>query len=187
MYRAVTLSAMRRGIGAGDKGELTRLLGELRLELEPGATGASVLIDGVDVSDEIRQPEVTRRVGAYADLALVRQALVARQRSMGVDGGVVADGRDVGSVIFPDADLKVRMTADLDERARRRHAELKNKGLCLTLNEVRIDIHQRDREDAERDYGSEPDLISTLEFDTTGLTLQHQIDRIVAWARERGA
>ena len=187
MYRAVTLVAMSRGIADDDLKELTRLLGEVRLELEPGPTGPRVLIDGVDVSEEIRQPEVSRRVGAYADVALVRRALVTQQRSMGVEGGLVADGRDVGSVIFPDADLKVRMTADLDERARRRYTELKNKGLCLTLNEVRIDIHERDRGDAERDYGGEPDLINTLEFDTTRFTLQQQIDRIVGWARDRGA
>ena len=187
MYRALTLAAMNRGVSADDKAGLSGLLREAQVELEPASSGGRVFLDGTDVSDEIRQPQVSRAVGAYADVTEVRLALVERQRAMGDSGGVVADGRDVGSVIFPHADLKVRMTADLDERARRRHRELKKKGLCLTLNRVKSDIHERDRQDAARDYGGQADPINTLEFDTTGLTLQDQIDRIVLWARERGA
>lgn len=187
MYRALTLAAMNRGVSADDEPGLGTLLEELRVELEPASGGVRVFLDGVDVSDAIRQPEVSRAVGAFADVPQVRAALVRRQQIMGAAGGVVADGRDVGSVIFPNADLKVHMTADIDERARRRHRELKKKGLCITLSRVKSDIHERDREDAERDYGGQPDLIKTLELDTSGLTLQGQIDHIVTWARERGA
>ena len=187
MYRALTLAAMNRGVSADDEASLGTLLEEVVIELEPANSGGRVFLDGTDVSDAIRQPEVSRAVGAFANVAQVRGALVKRQQVMGTAGGVVADGRDVGSVIFPNADLKVHMTADIDERARRRHRELKKKGLCITLKRVKNDIHERDREDAERDYGGQPDLINTLELDTSELTLQDQIDHIVTWARERGA
>ena len=146
-----------------------------------------VLLDGEDVSDEIRRPEVAREVGAFADVTLVRLALIERQRSLGSRGGVVADGRDAGSVVFPDADLKVRMTADLDERARRRYRELIEKGVSTSLEQVAADIRRRDREDEARDYGARHDPAETLELDTTELTASEQIDGIVFWARQRGA
>ena len=189
MYRAVTLAAVDASIRADNGPGLEGLLEKMRIELVPAAEGAGggVLLNGVDVTDEIRSPQVSRAVGAYADVTAVRRTLVALQQAMGAEGGVVADGRDVGSVIFPDANLKVRMTADLDERAERRHRELKKKGLCVTLNEVKKDIHERDREDAERDYGGRTDLVNTLELDTTELTLSEQVNLIATWARERGA
>ena len=187
MYRAVAVAARNSAVPAEDGEALARLLDGLRLELEPDGGGGRVLLDGVDVSEEIRRPEVTRAVGAYADLPLVRRALVERQRAIGLEGGVVAEGRDAGSVIFPGADLKVLMTADLEERARRRHAELIKTGVSITLDMVKTDIRNRDQEDERRDYGARPDPNQTLELDTTGLSLREQIDRVVSWARERGA
>ena len=187
MYRALTLAAVRQRLGADETAALERLLEEVEIGMELEGGVCRVYLDGEDVTEPIRDPQVTRLVGDYADVPLVRQALVQRQRQLGAAGGVVADGRDVGAVIFPDADLKIHMTADLEERARRRHAELAAKGVRTTVAAVQADIERRDRQDRERDYGAEVDRSQVVELDTTGLSLDRQIERVVALARDRGA
>ncbi|MCH7945669.1 MAG: (d)CMP kinase [Armatimonadetes bacterium] len=186
MYRAVALSASRRGIEPGDSDRLQSMLEDLRLDLESEAEGGRIRIDGTDVSDAIRSPEVSRVVGSYADVPAVRRALVQQQQSAGDLGGVVAEGRDVTSVVFPKADLKIFMVADLEERARRRHLELQGKDIDITLERVRCDIEQRDREDAVRDYGGE-DASDSVEIDTTGLDVAEVVGRIISLAQQRGA
>ena len=184
MYRAVALAASRRGLAPGHA--LEGFVEGLRLEVPP--SGASVCLDGEDVSEAIRSPEVSRAVGAFADDPAVRRALVRRQREIGRCGGVVAEGRDMSTVVFPHADLKVRMVADLEERVRRRHRQFIGAGVGITLSRVRADIRRRDREDAERDYGvQEEGPGDAVEVDTSGLTAGQVVDRIVALARERGA
>ena len=180
MYRAFALAATRRGIQPEQVDALKQLVDELtlRLELEDGV--CRIDLDGEDVTEDIRDPAVTRRVGDYADVPEVRQALVRRQRELGASGGVVADGRDVGAVIFPDADLKIHMTADLEERTRRRHTELRSKGVEIAETQVREDIVARDRQDQQRDYGAEVDRREVVILDTTDLTLDAQIERVVA-------
>lgn len=187
MYRAVTLAAMRQDVVAGDTEALASLLATIDIALEPQNQGGRVLLNGEDVSAAIRRPEVTRKVGAYADMPLVRRALVTQQQRMGVEGGVVAEGRDTSTVVFPDAELKIKMVAALEERARRRHRELIEKGVSLSLQKVKADISKRDREDAVRDYGNSSLPEDVVEVDTTGMTLQEQVDQIVVLARRRGA
>ena len=149
------------------------------MELEGGV--CRVYLDGEDVTERIRDPVVARRVGDFADVPLVRRALVHRQRQLGASGGVVADGRDVGAVIFPDADLKIHMTADLEERTRRRHAELVARGVKVTAAEVKIDIEKRDLQDQERDYGAELDRREVVLLDTTGLTWRRRSNASFPW------
>ena len=185
MYRAVTLAATRCGVEPEDEDELEALLATSTIDLDSGR--GRVLLDGQDISDAIRQPEITRRAGAYADVPLVRHSLVAQQQRLGQSGGVVAEGRDIASVVFPDAELKIALVADLDERAQRRHRELTAKGVCITLEQVQADIQTRDREDAERDYGGTSAAAEIVEIDTTCMTLADQVDCIVALARQRGA
>lgn len=184
MYRCLTLAAMRNEIPASRTEALADFLPTVRIELEPPDRGGRVLLNGEDVSEEIRRPAVTRRVGAYADVALVRRALIEQQQRMGAAGGVVAEGRDAGTVVFPDADLKVMMQASLETRARRRHRELSEKGVDISLDEVEADIRERDRQDAARDYGAESDPSGARQLDTTDLTVEEQVDRIVGWARQ---
>lgn len=184
MYRAVTLAALRKGVGAADERGLADLLAALTIELEPQNLGGRIRLDGEDVSNEIRMPEVSRGVGPYADVPLVRRALVAQQQAMGAGGGVVADGRDIGYVVFPDADLKVLLTADLGTRAERRYRELNEKGVNTSRGEVEADIRKRDRADSDRDYGAERDAEKTRVLDTTALTIEEQVARIVSWARD---
>jgi cytidylate kinase len=187
MYRAVTLAATRRGVDPEDLVALEALLAAIEIDLEPRDQGGRILLDGEDVSQEIRRPEVTRQVGPYADVPMVRRALVAQQQRLGKEGGIVAEGRDIGAVVFPDAELKIAMVADLDERVVRRHRELTAKGMSITSVEVRADIEDRDRKDAERDYGVESASTGVIEIDTTGMTLASQVDHIVALARQCGA
>ena len=150
-------------------------------------TAGKYLLDGEDVSDAIRRPEVTRAVGAYSDAPVVRKALVAQQRRMGAAGGIVAEGRDMAAVVFPCAELKISMVADLDERVERRYRELQQKGMVITPEQVRVDIETRDREDAARDYGVAGEGPEVTEIDTTDMTLEGQVDHIVALARQHGA
>ena len=181
MYRAVTVAATRRGIAADNTVALASMLAALTIDLE---SDGRVLLDGEDVSDAIRRPEVTYAVGAYSDMPVVRKALVAQQQRMGANGGVVAEGRDMATVVFPGAELKISMIADLDERVERRYRELQEKGVVITPEQVRVDIETRDREDAERDYGVAGESPEVTEIDTTGMTLEGQVDHIVALARQ---
>ena len=185
MYRAVTVAATRRGVEPEDEDALEDLLATSTIDLDSGR--GRVLLDGQDISEAIRQPAISRRAGAYADVPLVRRSLVAQQQRLGREGGVVAEGRDMAAVVFPDAELKIALVADLDERARRRHRELTAKGLCITLKQVRSDIQTRDREDAARDYGGTSMAAEVVEIDTTCMTLADQVDCIIALARQRGA
>ena len=185
MYRAVALAATRRGVQPEDEDALEDLLATSTIDLDSGR--GRVLLNGQDISEAIRRPEITRRAGAYADVPLVRYSLVAQQQRLGQWGGVVAEGRDTAAVVFPDAELKIALVADLNERARRRHRELTAKGICITLEQVRSDIQTRDRQDAERDYGGMSAAAETVEIDTTRMTLEDQVDCVVALARQRGA
>jgi cytidylate kinase len=187
MYRAVALAASRREVLPDDESSLLELLQQSEIDLLPLDQGGSVLLNGEDVSEEIRRPEIARMVGSFADKPIVRRDLVARQQQLGQRGGVVAEGRDIGLVVFPDAELKIRMVADLHERARRRHGVLSAKGLNTTYEQVRADIEARDREDAERDYGTTGSDAERVEIDTTGMTLEEQVATVVSLARQRGA
>ena len=185
MYRAVALAATRRGVDPEDEDALEDLLATSTIDLDSGR--GRVLLDGQDISEAIRQPDITRRAGAYANIPLVRHFLVAQQQRLGQEGSVVAEGRDIASVVFPAAELKIALVADLDERTRRRHRELTTKGVCITLEQVRSDIQTRDREDAERDYGGTSATDEIVEIDTTRMNLADQVDCVVALARQRGA
>ena len=187
MYRAVTLAATRRDVAADDLAALEVLLESLTIDLEPRNRGGRVLLDGEDISEAIRRPEITRAVGSYADAPLVRRALVAQQQRMGREGGIVAEGRDMAAVVFPDAELKIAMVADLDARVDRRHRELAAKGMSITKAQVRVDIETRDRQDAERDYGIASTDLEVTQIDTTEITLAGQVEHIVVLARKSGA
>ena len=185
MYRAVTVAATRQGVAPEDEDALEGLLATSTIDLDSGR--GRVLLDGQDISEVIRQPDITRRAGAYASVPLVRHALVVQQQQLGQLGGIVAEGRDMAAVVFPDAELKIVLVADLEERVRRRHRELTDKGVCITLGQVRSDIQTRDREDAVRDYGGTSAAAEIVEIDTTDMTLEDQVDCVVALARQRGA
>ena len=146
-----------------------------------------VLLNNVDVTDAIRTPEVTRNIAPVAANPSVRTVLVEKQRRLGESGGVVAEGRDIGTVVFPKADLKVFMQASIKERAKRRQAQLQSNGTIVDLEELEKDIRLRDESDMQRQFGALKQAKDAIVVDTSKLALEEQVDIIVNEARKRGA
>ncbi len=183
MYRALALAALRAGIAPEDEPGLTGLLASVDLRLEHGR----LRLDGEDVADEIRQPAVDRIVSVVAAHPAVREALVARQRSIASEGGIVMDGRDAGSVVLPDAECKFFLTASLAARAGRRHRELLAQGVRVDLAEVEREMASRDAQDEMREVGALKVPEGALVVDTTGLGVAEVLERLLRECRERGA
>ena len=177
MYRAVALAALERGIDPDD-GER---LGELAWDLDIDFEGDTIRLDGTPVEGKIRAPEVTMAASRVSVHPQVRQALVKRQRELIAAGNYVAEGRDIGTVVSPDSPLKVFMTADETERARRRAADSGE-----PVDEVRRAIQDRDRRDQERADSPLREAEGAVYIDTTDLTPGQVVDEIAAQARERG-
>ncbi len=177
MYRCVALAAREGGIDLDD-GEG---LGELAEGLEIGFDGRRVLLGARDVSDEIRTPDVTAAASRVAVHPRVRKAMVARQRQLVEAGRYVAEGRDIGTVVSPEAPLKVFLTASDEERARRRAAET-GEDFETVLRAQR----RRDARDTEREHGALRAAADAVELDTTGFSLQEVVARVVSLVRERG-
>lgn len=174
MYRAVAFAALRRGMDPGEADLIAHLVRDLELEVGPGG----VTVDGVDATIEIRGPEVTRAVSAVAANPAVRKELVRRQREWVTSrGGAVVEGRDIGTVVFPDAELKAYLTARLDIRAGRRHQEVAD----LDYESVAADMARRDTIDTERDHDPLQQASDAVLIDTS----DRSIDEIVADLLER--
>jgi CMP/dCMP kinase len=150
MYRAVALKALRRGVLLDASEELTTLAGDTRIDLVAQGGGQRVFLDGEDVTSAIRTPEVSQGASKVAVVPGVRHVLVAEQRRAGAQGGVVMEGRDIGSVVFPDAQLKIFLTASPEIRAERRWREHQQKGDSIDLPRTLEEIHERDRRDSRR-------------------------------------
>lgn len=177
MYRCVALAARERGIDPRDGGAAAALAGELRIDFD----GERVLLDGRDVSTAIREPQVSADASLVSVHAGVREALVARQRHLIAGGAYVAEGRDIGTVVSPDAPLKIFLTASEEERARRRAAQTGE-----PVEQVLAAQRRRDRRDSEREHGALRPAADAVELDTTGLTREQVVERVVALARGRG-
>jgi CMP/dCMP kinase len=183
MYRAAALMAVRAGLeppfDAGDGETLARIVEESRIELTPSADGVRMLVDDVDVSREIRTAEMAKLASDVSALSAVRTALVALQRQLASEAGGVLEGRDIGSVVAPDADLKVFLTAGADERAQRRFRELRDRGSTTSLEEVRRQQQQRDLQDTTRSDSPLHVARGSVVLDSTGLSPETVVDRIL--------
>jgi cytidylate kinase len=177
MYRCVALAALRAGVDPGDAGGL----GALARDVEIAFSGGAVRLDGADASEEIRSPEVSAVASRVAAHPEVRAAMVERQRALIASGGYVAEGRDIGTVVSPDAPLKVFLTASDEERARRRAAETGER-----VDEVIAAQRERDARDRGREHAPLRIADDAVELDTTGLTVEQAVERVVGLARERG-
>ncbi|MGH7854844.1 MAG: (d)CMP kinase [Candidatus Binatia bacterium] len=151
MYRALALKVLRQGVDLADDARLEELIAGTEIDLTETRGRLEVLLDGEDVAGQIRAPEVSQMASKVSALRVVRARLLELQRAMGKRGSVVAEGRDIGTVIFPEADVKVFLDASLCERARRRYDELKAAGRVVDLDETRREIEERDKRDSERD------------------------------------
>jgi cytidylate kinase len=177
MYRCVALAALRADVDPDDADRVGRLASGLRI----GFDGDRVELDGADVSAEIRAPEVSEIASRVAAHRPVREAMVARQRALIDSGRYVAEGRDIGTVVSPDAALKVFLTASDAERARRRAAESGE-----PLDRVRAEQDRRDARDAQREHSPLRPAGDAVELDTSSLSVDDVVDRVVALVRERG-
>jgi CMP/dCMP kinase len=177
MYRSVALAAREAGVDADDGAALGPLAAGLEIDFD----GRRVLLDGRDVSDVIRRPEVTADASRVSVHPAVREAMVGRQRELIEAGDYVAEGRDIGTVVSPDSPLKVFLTASDEERARRRAAETGEDVASVLAAQQR-----RDARDTKREHGALRAAADAVEIDTTGLGLEAVVGRVVALAQERG-
>jgi cytidylate kinase len=177
MYRSVALAAHQGGLDLDD----AEALGPLAANLEIDFDGSRVLLGGRDVSDAIRTPEVTAGASRVSVHSSVREAMVARQRGLIATGDYVAEGRDIGTVVSPEAPLKVFLTASDEERARRRAGETGEDPASVLAAQRR-----RDARDIEREHGALRAAADAVELDTTGLSLEEVVGRVVALARGHG-
>lgn len=180
MYRSVTLKVLRSGMLDAlrqDTGRVSALLDGLQIEFQ----GDRVFLDGEDVSAAIRENTVSREVSFVSSLKPVRDRLLLLQQKMGAARGVVMDGRDIGTVVFPEAELKIFLVADPRERAKRRHAELSLKGgnaAVPTVEELEEEIRQRDRDDEQRTHAPLKRHPDAVVVDTSCLTIDEQVSRV---------
>ncbi|MCP9793171.1 bifunctional pantoate--beta-alanine ligase/(d)CMP kinase [Vulcanococcus limneticus Candia 3F8] len=187
MYRAVTWLVRQRGVDPGDATAVAPLLENLDLRLSTAAAGGQqVRINGQDVTEAIRSPEVTAQVSAVAAHGCVREALTRQQRVMGERGGLVAEGRDIGTAVFPDAELKVFLTATVAERARRRAKDLEQRGFPVPEHaELEAQIASRDHQDASRTVAPLTQAADAVELITDGLGIVAVVEQLVQLFRER--
>jgi cytidylate kinase len=181
MYRAVTFAARERGLDWADADRLAELAHEIRVELD----GDRVLLDGRDVTKEIRSFDITRSIQYAADNPAVRGQLVTWQRAAAADSDVVTEGRDQATVVFPHAECKIFLTADEEERARRRHRDLVARGETVTFDEVLAAQHIRDEGDRTRAVGALVKAEDAIEVSTNGLSPQDVVARLEEIVRAR--
>lgn len=169
MYRALAWKALQMDLDLEDERRLMRLLGDTSITLEGSGDGLIVLVDGQEVSREIRTPEVEQASSKISTLAGIRRVMVARQREMASQGGVVMDGRDIGTVVFPDADVKFYLEARLEERAKRRYLEARRAGGAGDLEKFTEEVKVRDARDMGRSASPLRKAEDAVTIDTTGL------------------
>ncbi len=187
MYRALGWSMIRKGLSPDDESAAAGTAAALEFDFRLDESGQRILINGEDVTGEIRSTDVSDAASRVAVHAAVRKILVARQQELGQEGGIVLEGRDTGTAVFPEAELKIFLVADVAERARRRHRELLNCGVAAELDELMEQIRKRDKRDTatQRRSGSWPASDAVI-VDTTGLDVDAQVARVVELAGECG-
>lgn len=179
MYRSVAWTAIRAGVSISDESAVGDVARELDVEFVPGSGGQRVLVNGEDVTEAIRRPEMSEASSIVSAHPAVREAMVALQRRMGAAGDVVMEGRDIGTVVFPDADVKVYLNASLDERAGRRFRELQGRGEAVTHAEVRSALEERDLRDSTRAHSPLRVAPGAIVVDSTGMAVAEVVDEIL--------
>ena len=179
MYRAFTWAALERGVDLRDPAALVRLIRGSLLDFDRGR----VLLDGWDITDEIRAERVTKNAVFLADPPIVRDELVRLQREFGREGGLVTEGRDQGTVVFPDADFKFYLDAAIDVRAKRRVEELQKRGEPATLTDISAGIADRDDRDRKRKVGALRVPEGAITIDTSRMTIDQVVDELLARVR----
>ncbi|MGB3849740.1 MAG: (d)CMP kinase [Tunicatimonas sp.] len=185
MYRAVTLHFLRNNVDLADPAAVQQALADLQIGFQPHPQGVGyeTLLNGENVEQEIRGMKVSGHVSPVSALPVVREKMVALQQQLGEDRRVVMDGRDIGTRVFPQAELKVFMTADPAVRAERRQAELQENGQAVSVSEIKRNLLQRDELDSSREASPLVKASDAVTLDTTYLTFAGQVQQVVDWAR----
>jgi cytidylate kinase len=184
LYRITAYAARLNNVALEDSAAVAAVARALDVRFEEGAEGVRVILEDQDVSDAIRTEEGGRDASVVAADAAVREALIDRQREFAQPPGLVADGRDMGSVVFPAAGLKIFLTASVEERARRRYKQLKDKGMDVSLPALSRDMEERDRRDSERSVAPLIAAEDARVLDSTELEIQEVVDLVISWANE---
>lgn len=185
MYRALTYKAINHNLNLEDEKSLINMLNETVIELFPGEQGQLIFLDNKDVTKEIRSSEVTNSVSIVSKHKLVREEMVRRQQMFAVNGGVVMDGRDIGTHVIPTAEVKIFLLASVDERAIRRHKENVLKGYESDLEQLKQEIAARDKLDSEREIAPLKKADDAIEMDTTSLSINDVVEKIMELTREK--
>jgi cytidylate kinase len=186
MYRAVAFRAKQRGICLEDEERLSQLASSLQVTFLTMNGELRVLCDGEDVTESIRSPEMSSLASDISKKEGVRGALVRLQREMGRAGGVILEGRDIGTVVFPDADAKFYLDAEAEERARRRYEELIRKGVKVTFQETLEDVIRRDRSDMTRAISPLRKAKDAVVIDSTHLSVEEVVEKMIQVLRQKG-
>ncbi|NEO61890.1 MAG: (d)CMP kinase, partial [Moorea sp. SIO4G2] len=182
MYRAVTWRVLKAGIDLEDEPAIAELVSKCTINLsnnQPGESGIQVWVDGEEVTQVIRSQSVTAKVSTVAALSSVRRELLKQQQRWGRQGGVVAEGRDIGTHVFPNAEVKLFLTASVQERARRRQQDLKNQGQEVSLEQLEQEIQQRDLKDSTRAVAPLRKAADAIEVQTDGMSIAEVTDCLV--------
>jgi cytidylate kinase len=179
MYRALALKVLRRGLDLTDDKNLSELVGSTEIDLVESDGRVEVLLDGEEVSGSIRTPEVSQMASKVSALKTVRQRMLALQRALGRKGNIVAEGRDIGTVVFPEAEIKIYLDASTQERARRRFEELRAAGGTVSFEETLREIVERDKRDTERDLAPLRKADDALAIDSSVLDAEAVARRVI--------
>ena len=184
MYRAVALAAVNENISFDDPAGLNELCERIRIEMRQCEDKVAVYLNGRDVTDAIRSPAMSLGSSAVSSVAQVRSHMVRLQREVGARGGIVAEGRDMGTVVFPDTPAKFYLDASPQERARRRWQQLKEMGIDEDLAKVRREMDQRDRKDSSREHSPLKIADDAIHVDTTGMSIDQVVGTLVHRVKE---
>lgn len=184
MYRALTLKIIKDNIDPEDESSVYNAIRDCNIEFERKSKVTKVLLNSEDVTETIRTKEVTAAVSAVSSYKRVRDLMVEQQRKLCTDGGVVLEGRDIGTVVVPNADLKIFMIASIEERAKRRQKELAEKGTTADVEDLIKEINERDAKDSNRTESPLKKADDGIILDTSNLTINQQVDFIVNKALE---
>ncbi|RLC51509.1 MAG: (d)CMP kinase [Candidatus Cloacimonadota bacterium] len=185
MYRACALNALWENIDLKDIEALQKMLSKIDIKIKYSENGNRIYLNGKDVTERIREADITKLSSEIAVIGIVREKMVELQRKIGKNGGVIMDGRDIGTVVFPNADFKFFMTADVKTRAKRRWKEAKEKGENLSLEKIEKEIEWRDKNDSSRDIAPLRKADDAIEIDTSKLSIEEQVNLILSYIKGR--
>ncbi len=187
MYRAVGLAAVRQGVDTTDTEGVTSILDNIEISISYDESGQQIFLNDENVSADIRLPEISVAASNVAVIPAVRLKLVELQRELAAHNDVLMDGRDIGTYVLPDAEVKIFLTASVEERAMRRYRELAEKGIQADFDEVKADMEYRDKNDSEREFAPLKPAEDSIILDNTDLSLEQSVDKICEIAEARKA